>query len=74
MDKGRGARRGQGEKEYTPEEAAKVLGLTQRRVQQLCRLGLLGYKVGGRYRIGQRELDSFARIHKHIKPGPKPKR
>lgn len=77
MDKKKGQpkrgvdRRDQG---YTPEEAARILGLTQRRVQQLCQLGLLGEKVGGRYRIGKRELDAFARIHAHVKPGPKPKR
>jgi excisionase family DNA binding protein len=51
----------------TPAQAAEELGLSVRRVQQLCRAGDLGTKVGGRYLITRSELERFKDSDR---PGP----
>ena len=43
----------------SPEQAAKELRLTPRRVRQFCKQGRIGQRVGGRYVITRRELNAF---------------
>jgi hypothetical protein len=54
----------------TTRQAANILGVSVRRVQQLCRSGRLGEKVGDRWLIGG-DLEDFARIER---PPGRPKK
>jgi excisionase family DNA binding protein len=44
------------------EEAAAELGLTSRRVRQICEQGTIGQRVGGVWIIERRELEKFKRL------------
>jgi excisionase family DNA binding protein len=49
------------------EEAAAELGVTARRVRQICEQGLLGQRIGSVWAISRRELNEFKQIER--KPG-----
>jgi excisionase family DNA binding protein len=55
----------------TTAEAAKILGVSERRVRQFCIAGRLGLKVGGRYTIDSEELQKF--MEKPRPPGRPPR-
>lgn len=46
---------------YSTVQAAKILGLTSCRVQQFCKNGRLGTKVGRNYVIPADELKRFSK-------------
>lgn len=54
-------------------EAADLLKVTPRRVQQLCKAKLLGYKQGGRYVITRGDVRNYWGKHANMKPGRKPR-
>ena len=46
---------------YTPQECYDRLGVSLRQAQHLCQQGRLGFKVGKRYYITEREVQKFER-------------
>lgn len=57
----------------TTNEAAELLKVTPRRIQQYCKANMLGYKQGGRYVITRRDIRDFWTKFANMKPGRKPK-
>lgn len=54
----------------TPEQVADHLAVSTKTVLRLCRSGELGFKVMGRWRIDQGELDAFKARHRGTPPAP----
>lgn len=50
-----------GGREYSTEEAAKLINITPRRLRNFCRAGMVGHRVAGVYVIRGGELAKFAR-------------
>ena len=46
------------------EEAARVLGVSVRRVRQLCRSYNLGTRIGGRWVLDAEEIDRFRKLNR----------
>jgi hypothetical protein len=57
----------------TTIEAADLLKVTPRRIQQYCKANMLGHKQGGRYVITRGDIRSFWDKYANMKPGRKPK-
>jgi len=53
-------------------QAAATLGLTPRRIQQLCRTGTIGFLVGGRYVISAADVEGYRRLGRG--PDKKPRK
>jgi len=49
-------------KPITTEEAAKILGVSKRRVTDFCREGRIGMRLGKSWLIDEQECRKFARL------------
>lgn len=56
----------------TTRQAAEVVGVSQRRMQQICADGKLGIIIGGSYMIARSELDKY--LETEHRPGRPPKK
>jgi len=46
------------------DQAAEIIGVTPRRIRQICQMGRLGQKILGRYMIKRSELLWFSRRYR----------
>lgn len=53
----------------TTSEVAKILGVSEERVRQLCQSGCFGRKFGSQWLITEEEVEKFKPLHKRT-PGP----
>ena len=48
------------------KQAARVLGVTDRRIRQLCQAGQIGVKIGSRWIIDRAKLEAFAQVPRPV--------
>lgn len=55
-----------GDEFLSAKEAAGVLGVTARRIRQLCRAGHFGFRIGNQWAISRAKLEEFAKTPRPV--------